>query len=232
MMISVAKTIEARISSVASRTTGGRRALLAGGLAAFSRSRRTTFSTSMMASSTSAPMAIAMPAERHRVDGGAEGAEHQHRGRQRQRHRGQRDGRGAEVGQEDSTTTPRPAGRRRAAPSTTLSTATSMKSAWRKIRRSIVMPAGSSRCSASSSRRAARQLERVGARLLLHADDDGGLAVARAFAALQRRALAHVGHLAHQHGRSPRSATTVSPISSADRARPIVWSTYSCGPSM
>ena len=60
-MMTVANTIDDRISSVASRTTtaDGRRS--ASGLALFSRRRRTTFSTSMIASSTSAPMAIAMP---------------------------------------------------------------------------------------------------------------------------------------------------------------------------
>ena len=61
MMIRVAKTIDARISMLASRTTSrlGRRSLSL--RRAFSRRRRNTFSTSITASSTNAPTAIAMP---------------------------------------------------------------------------------------------------------------------------------------------------------------------------
>ena len=76
-------------------------------------------------------------------------------------------------------------------------------------------------------------LDRVRARLLLDADDHRRLAVARSFAALQRRALAHVGDVADRApSGSPRIATTLSPISSAVRTRPIACSTYSCGPSV
>ena len=57
----VANTIDVRISSVASRTTERVERCSSTGLAAFSRSRRTTFSTSTIASSTRAPMAIAIP---------------------------------------------------------------------------------------------------------------------------------------------------------------------------
>ncbi len=60
-MISVANTTEPRISFDAASTTSkmGRRS--ASGSSAFSRSRRCTFSTSTIASSTSSPMAIANP---------------------------------------------------------------------------------------------------------------------------------------------------------------------------
>jgi hypothetical protein len=61
MMIRVANTIDAWISRVASSTTRSVPARRSGSTAAFSRSRRTTFSTTMMASSTSAPSAMAMP---------------------------------------------------------------------------------------------------------------------------------------------------------------------------
>ena len=59
--MNVAKTMDARISLLASNTTGmsGRRS--SGGRAAFSRNLRTTFSTSMIASSTRAPIAMAIP---------------------------------------------------------------------------------------------------------------------------------------------------------------------------
>ena len=73
----------------------------------------------------------------------------------------------------------------------------------------------------------AGHFDRVGARLLLHADDDRRLAAPRALAALERRAFPHVRDVAHEHRRSPRSATTVSPISSGVRARPTASSTYS-----
>ena len=60
-MITVAKTIDVRISIVAFRTISASGRLASTGFARFSRSRRTTFSTSMIASSTSAPIAMAMP---------------------------------------------------------------------------------------------------------------------------------------------------------------------------
>jgi len=60
-MITVAKTIDDRTSSVASRTMVAAGSCSGAGFARFSRNRLTTFSTSMMASSTSAPMAIARP---------------------------------------------------------------------------------------------------------------------------------------------------------------------------
>ena len=51
-----------------------------------------------------------------------------------------------------------------------------------------------------------RQFDRVGARLLLDADDDGGLAVARSFAALERRAFADVGDVADRAPSDHRAA--------------------------
>ena len=60
-MMSVAKTMELRISMLAFRTTASAFRRCSTGNATFSRSRRTTFSTSITASSTSAPMAMAMP---------------------------------------------------------------------------------------------------------------------------------------------------------------------------
>ena len=61
MMISVAKTIEPWISRVASNTRCSMSTCCSAGLARFSRRRRTMFSTTMIASSTSAPSAMAMP---------------------------------------------------------------------------------------------------------------------------------------------------------------------------
>ena len=79
----------------------GDRALLLRRLRRFSRRRRTTFSTSMIASSTSAPMAMAMPPSVMVLIDGAEGAQHEHGRGERQRNRRQRDGGGAQVRQED-----------------------------------------------------------------------------------------------------------------------------------
>ena len=53
-----------------------------------------------MASSTSSPIAIAKPAQRHRVDGDAEVAHHEDRCQQRKRNRCQADEGRAEVPQE------------------------------------------------------------------------------------------------------------------------------------
>ncbi len=61
MMISVANTIEPCISRVASCTTCSVRVSVNGVSVWAWRSRRTMFSTTMMASSTSAPRAIASP---------------------------------------------------------------------------------------------------------------------------------------------------------------------------
>jgi hypothetical protein len=47
---------------------------------------------------------------------------------------------------------------------------------------------------------ACRQLHRVRTRLSLDADYDRRVAVTRAFAALERRAFAHVGNVANEHG--------------------------------
>jgi hypothetical protein len=58
-MINVAYTMEVRISTDASKTTWSEG--LGAGRSRFSRSRRKMFSTSMMASSTTAPMAMARP---------------------------------------------------------------------------------------------------------------------------------------------------------------------------
>ena len=99
-MMTVAKTIDVRISSVASRTTSaaGRRSLR--------RLRR------VLAQPPHHVLHVddrvvdqradgdRQAAERHRVDGGAERAQHQDRGGQRQRHRGQRDRGRAQVGEE------------------------------------------------------------------------------------------------------------------------------------
>ena len=61
MMINVAITMELLISSEASKTTVSEGFLSASGKWLFSRRRLKTFSTSIMASSTRTPMAIAMP---------------------------------------------------------------------------------------------------------------------------------------------------------------------------
>ncbi len=60
-MMAVANTIAGRISLLASRITVRRGCLSDSGLAAFSLRRRKTFSTSMMASSTKLPTAMARP---------------------------------------------------------------------------------------------------------------------------------------------------------------------------
>ena len=59
--IKVAKTMEPRISLLARNTTCSVGSLSSSGRAAFWRRRRTTFSTSIRASSTNAPIAIAIP---------------------------------------------------------------------------------------------------------------------------------------------------------------------------
>ena len=68
--------------------------------AAFSRRRLTTFSTSTIASSTSAPTAMAIPPQRHAVDRKPRQPHTDHRGEQRQRYRQQRDRAGPQIGQE------------------------------------------------------------------------------------------------------------------------------------
>jgi hypothetical protein len=150
-MITVAKTIDERISSVASRTMSDADRRSSTGFVWFSRSRRTTFSTSMMASSTSAPMAIAippsvivlMPTPKARSASTPAASDN-----------------GIAVSvipaarrlaRNSSTTTMTRIPPLRSA-STTLSTATWMKSDCRKMRRSMVIPGGSSCWSVSSSR--------------------------------------------------------------------------------
>ena len=138
------------------------------------------------------------PTERHRVDARAEGAQRENRRGERQRHRRQRDRGRPEVGQkqqhddddEDAAVAKRvdhvvdgyldevglpedvpvngDAGRQLLLERVELA----------------VQPLG--------------DLDRVGARLLLHADDHRGLAAAGAFAALERGALADVGDVAHE----------------------------------
>ena len=191
--MTVAKTIDVRISSVASRTTSalGRRS--ASGFAAFSRSRRTTFSTSMIASSTSAPMAIAMPPSVIVLMVDAERPQGEDRRRERQRHRRQRDGRRSQVREEQEDDDDD----QQAAVAERLDDVVDRhldevglpedpaidRHALRQLRLQGVELAIEPR----------GQLDRVRARLLLHADDDGRLAAAGSFAALQGAAFTHVG---------------------------------------
>ena len=180
-------------------------AVRSGGLALFSRSRRTTFSTSMIASSTSAPMAIAMPpsvivlmvAPNARSTSTAAASD------------------------SGIAVSVIAAARRLARNNRTIDD--DQEAAVAQRRDDVVdrhldevgLPedlavdgharAAAPVCSASSSRSSrAGQLDGVGAGLLLHADDHRRLAAARAFAALERAAFAHVGHVADQH--RPRAA--------------------------
>ena len=76
-----------------------------------------------------------------------------------------------------------------------------MKSAWRKMWRSIFMPAGKPAWMSSSVRSSAvGQFQRVGAGLLLDAENHRRLAVVRADAALGCGADADFGDMADQHG--------------------------------
>ena len=115
----------------------------------------------------------------------------------------------------------------------TLLTATWMKSDCRKIRRSIVTPRGSSPASASSSRsrRAVTSIvfasgcfctPTITAGLPLR-DPSPRLSAAPSRTSATSRT---------STGRVPRSAIMLSPISSALRTRPTACSTYSCGPSV
>ena len=100
-MMIVAKTIDVRISSVASRTTS------AAGRCCSDRSRRVlaqppddVFDVDDRVVDERAD-GDGHAAERHRVDAGAERAQHQHGGGQRQRHRRQRDAGRAQIRQKD-----------------------------------------------------------------------------------------------------------------------------------
>ena len=214
-MMTVANTIDERISSVASRTTAAAGRRSASGLAWFSRRRRTTFSTSMIASSTSAPMAMAMPpsvivlmlAPKARSARTAAASD---------------SGIAVSViaaarrlARNSSTTTITRMPPSRSA-ATTLSTATSMKSDCRKIRRSIWMPA---RQLASAACRAPGPAAPVTSMVLAPGcfctpTITAGLPLRDPSPRLKRRAFAHVGEVRTSTERSPRSATTVSPISS------------------
>ena len=109
-----------------------------------------------------------------------------------------------------------------------------MKLAWRKSSDRIVIPFGSVALHVGELALDPRgQLERVGARLLLHRQHDARLRVHRAVAVLGRRADAHVGDLAPAApGTPPRTATTVCAMSSALCTRPSPRITYSCPLSM
>ena len=83
---------------------------------------------------------------------------------------------------------------------TTLSTATSMKSDWRKMRRSIVMPAGSSCCSVSSARSSRAVTSIVLAPgCFCTPTITAGLPLRDPSPRLNARAFADVGDVAHQH---------------------------------
>ncbi len=150
-MMTVANTIDDRISSVASRTMVAAGSRSASGLARFSRSRLTTFSTSTIASSTRSPTAMAippsvivlMPAPKARSASTAAASD---------------SGIAVSVmalarvlarNRRTMNTTSTPPSR---SARNMFATATSMKSAWRKIRLSMVMPEGSSCWRVSSSR--------------------------------------------------------------------------------
>jgi hypothetical protein len=142
-MMIVAKTIDERISRVASRTIVAAGSRSPSGFDRFSRRRRTTFSTSTIASSTRSPTAMAMPpsvivlmlapaarSARNAVASDSGMAV-------RVIALARRFARNSKT----MTTTSTPPSR---SARKTLATATSMKSAWRKMRRSIVIPGGSS----------------------------------------------------------------------------------------
>ena len=134
------------------------------------RRRRTMFSMSMMASSTTTPRAMTKPGEHHRVDRGARAVEHQPGGHQRQRNRHHADQRGPPLVEEER----RARGPRADEPSSSalvrLSIASSMKVAGRKIVVSISMPGSPGRSSSSAASTPSRDLERVGPGELL--DDE------------------------------------------------------------
>ncbi len=148
-MMIVAKTIAGRISLLASKTTVDFERRSSAGLAAFCLKRRNTFSTSMIASSTRLPTAIASPPSVITliVSPSASRASKPA---------------ASESGSAVSVTSVVRTFRRKSArmtetmiaasrsASTTLRTARSMKSAWRKICRLICTPAGWVRSSASS----------------------------------------------------------------------------------
>src|SRR5215470_2166414 len=100
-MMIVAKTIDVRISSVASRTISALGRCSSASFARFSRRRLTTFSTSMIASSTSAPMAMAMPPSVIVLIVAPKARSTRIAAARRERHRGQRDRRCAQVRQKE-----------------------------------------------------------------------------------------------------------------------------------
>ena len=230
--MTVANTMDVRISSVASRTTSrfGRRS--DSGLAPFSRSRRTTFSTSMIASSTSAPIAIAIPpsvivlmdapkARSTRIAAASES--------------------GIAVSvmaaarrfARNSSTTTTTSSPPLSNALTTLSTATSMKSAWRKILRSILIPSGSSRWSVSSSRSSRAVSSIVFAPGCFWTPTmTAGLPLRDPSPRFNAPPSRTSATSLMSTDRAPRRATTLSLISSGLRTRPMAWSTYSCGPSV
>ena len=229
--MTVANTMDVRISTVAWWTTAAAGRWSSGGLIEFSRSRRTTFSTPMIASSTSAPMAIARPpsvmvlivASNPRSTSTAAASDSGIAVRVMAAAR--RLARNSTT----ITTTSKPPYR---SASMTFATATSMKSDCRKIRRSITMPRGSSCCRASSSRssRAVTSTVLVPGCFctptitagLPFRDPSPRLSAAPSRTSAMSRI---------STDRSPRRAMTLSPISSGVRARPMVCRTYSCGPS-
>ena len=151
MTISVANTIDPRTSRDASKITSSAARRWSAGRAASSRRRRTTFSTSMIASSTSAPIAIVRPPSdivltvipsasiaitATSSDSGSDASEISV-GRSWNRNR-------------NRITATRIAPSRSA--TDTLRTAVPMKSAWRALSRSMIIPSGRPRWIASSSR--------------------------------------------------------------------------------
>ena len=114
----------------------------------------------------------------------------------------------------------------------TLSTATSMKSDCRKILRSMVMPARQLLLQrVELAVEPPGQLDGVGAGLLLHADDHRRLAAPRSFAALERAALAHVGHVANEDRPRPAQrdqafADLRGRADAADRLQDVLLRTF------
>ena len=116
---------------------------------------------------------------------------------------------------------------------TTLSTATSMKSACRKILRSIVMPFGSSCWSRSSSRsRRAVSSMVLAPGCFCTPTMTAGCALRDPSPRLNAPPSRTFATSRMSTDRPPRSATTLSPISSGFLTRPTDCSTYSCGPSV
>ena len=186
----------------------------------------------MIASSTSAPMAIAMPPSvMVLIDAPKARSIEDGRG-ERQRHRRQRDGGGAQVRQKDQHDDDD----EDAAVAQRLDDVVDRDLDEVGLAEDLAVDGHARRQFLLERVELAveprGQLDRVGAGLLLDADDDRRLAAARTFAALERAALrARRRRRAPAPERSPRNATTLSPISSGLRTRPTACSTYSCGPS-